>query len=58
MFQKRYEEYTRENEDIVREYQKIGLLIEADTSKRTEESQGPLYHRLEKDIKWMGVVQK
>ncbi|PQE09057.1 hypothetical protein CJF30_00010814 [Rutstroemia sp. NJR-2017a BBW] len=36
---------------------KEGFSIEVDTSKRTEESQETLYHRLEKDIKWMGIVQ-
>lgn len=57
MFEKRYKEYARENEDIVREYQKRGLLVEVDTSKMMEESQKTLYNRLEKDIKWMSIIQ-
>jgi len=56
MFEKRYEEYVQENKDIVREYQERGLLVEVDTSKRTEESWEKLYNRLEKDIKWMDVI--
>jgi len=56
MFEKRYEEYVQENEDIVREYRERGLLVEVDTSKGTEESWRKLYNRLEKDIKWMEVI--
>jgi len=56
MFEKRYEEYVQENEDIVREYRERGLLVEVDTSKGTEESWEKLYNRLEKDIKWMEVI--
>jgi len=57
LFEKRYVEFTRENEDIVREYRKRGLLVEVDTSKRTGESQETLYARLEKDTKWMSIIQ-
>jgi hypothetical protein len=37
MFDKRYEEYMQENEDIIREYRERGLLVEVDTGKGTEE---------------------
>ena len=56
MFEKRYEEYVKENEDIVREYRERGLLVEIDTGKGTEESWENLYNRLEKDIKWMDIT--
>jgi adenylate kinase family enzyme len=56
MFEKRYEEYVRENKDIIREYQERGLLVEVDTSKGTEESWKKLYNGLEKDIKWIDVI--
>jgi adenylate kinase family enzyme len=56
MFEKRYEEYVQENEDIVREYEERGLLVEVDTGKGTEESWEKLYHRLEKDIKWIDRI--
>ena len=56
MFEKRYEEYVQENEDIVREYRERGLLVEVDTGKGMEESWEKLCNRLEKDIKWMDVI--
>ena len=46
----------QENEQIVREYRERGLLVEVDTSKRTEESWEKLYDRLEKDVKWMDII--
>jgi adenylate kinase family enzyme len=58
MFEKRYEEYMQENEDIVREYRERGLLVEVDTGKGTEESWEKLYNRLEKDVKLMDVIGK
>lgn len=57
MFEKRYKEYARENEVINREYRERGLLIEFDTSNGTGESQEMLHNRLEKDIKWTGIIQ-
>jgi adenylate kinase family enzyme len=36
MFEKRYE-YVQEHEGIVREYREMGLLVEVDTGKGTEE---------------------
>jgi len=56
MFEKRYAEYVRENEDILREYQGRGLLVEVDTGTATEESWEMLYNRLEKDSKWTDVI--
>ena len=56
MFEKRYQEYVQENEDIVREYGKRGLLVEVDTGNGTEESWEKLYHRLEKHIKWIDGI--
>jgi adenylate kinase family enzyme len=58
MFEKRYEEYMQENEDIVREYRERGLVVEVDTGKGTEESWEKLYNRLEKDVKWTDVIGK
>lgn len=56
MFEKRYEEYVRENKDIVREYRERGLLVEIDTSKGTEESWAMLNSRLAKESKWIGAI--
>jgi UMP-CMP kinase len=56
MFEKRYEEYVQQNEEIVREYRERGLLVEVDTGKGTEESSEKLYNRLEKDVKWTDVI--
>jgi adenylate kinase family enzyme len=56
MFEKRYEEFVQENEEIVREYRERGLLVEVDTGKGTEESWEKLYNILEKDVKWKDVV--
>jgi len=58
MFEKRYKEYVQENEEIVREYQERGLLVEVDTGKGIEESWEKLYTRLEKDVKWTDVIEK
>ncbi|RMZ77156.1 hypothetical protein DV737_g4495, partial [Chaetothyriales sp. CBS 132003] len=57
MFEKRYEEFVRENDDLVREYRQQGLLVEIDTGKRTEEeSWEELSSRLEKDSRWVKAV--
>ena len=56
MFEKRYEEYVQENEEIVREYRERGLLVEVDTGKGMEVSWEKLYSRLEKDVKWKNVI--
>jgi adenylate kinase family enzyme len=56
MFEKRYEEFVQENEEIVREYRERGLLVEVDTGKGTEESWEKLYNILEKDVRWKGVI--
>ena len=58
MFEKQYEEYMQENEDLILEYRERGLLVEVDTGKGTEESWEKLYNRLEKDIKWTDVIRK
>jgi adenylate kinase family enzyme len=58
MFEKRYKEYVQENEEIVREYQERGLLVEVDTGKGIEESWEKLYTRLEKDVRWTDVIEK
>lgn len=56
MFEKRYEEYVQENEEIVREYRERGLLVEVDTGKGTEVSWEKLYNKLEKDLKWKNII--
>jgi UMP-CMP kinase len=56
MFEKRYEEYVQENEEIVPEYRERGLFVEVDTGKGTEELWEKLYDRLEKDVKWTDII--
>jgi adenylate kinase family enzyme len=56
MFEKRYEEYVQENEEIARQYRERGLLVAVDTGKGTEELWEKLYDRLEKDIKWTDII--
>jgi adenylate kinase family enzyme len=58
MFEKRYKEYVQENEEIVREYQERGILVEVDTGKEIKESWEKLYPRLEKDVRWTDVIEK
>lgn len=58
MFKKRYKEYMQENEEIVREYRERGLLMEVNINKGMKESWKKLFTRLEKDVKWTGVIKK
>lgn len=58
MFEKRYEEFLHENQDIVREYRDRELLIEIDTSGGREETYANLRDKLKKDIKWMDIVHR
>lgn len=56
LFEKRYEEYVRENEDIVCYYRQLGILVEIDTSRSVEESWGKLSDAL-KEIKWRDILK-
>jgi adenylate kinase family enzyme len=53
LFERRYGEFERENQGIAREYRERELLIELDTSRRTEESLAELCNRLRNDSKWV-----
>ncbi|KAI9896022.1 hypothetical protein N3K66_009091 [Trichothecium roseum] len=55
MFEKRHGEFLRENEAIVHEYRERKLLIELDTSSKTDESYARLCNRLGGDIRWAKV---
>jgi adenylate kinase family enzyme len=57
MFEKRYEEYLRENAEIEEGYLERGYMVEADTRSGTDGSLKKLCDKLRENEKWMAVIR-
>ncbi|TAQ86794.1 hypothetical protein B7494_g4879 [Chlorociboria aeruginascens] len=57
IFEKRYKEYTMENEAITSQYREQDLLLELDTSEGLEETWERICDKLAKDDRWCGAIR-
>lgn len=57
MFEKRYEEYLRQNAEIEGEYMDRGCMMVVDTSSKTDQSLRKLCEALRENEKWMDVIR-
>ncbi|OBT71263.1 hypothetical protein VF21_09929 [Pseudogymnoascus sp. 05NY08] len=56
MFEKRYQEYVKENGAIISQYAGRGLLLEIGTGMGAEESREELCKKLDKNDKWSKII--
>lgn len=56
MFEKRYQEYVKENGAIISQYAGRGLLLEVGTGMEAEESREELCKKLDKNDKWSKII--